>query len=131
MLKAVAARCFQTGYAIFPGTAFAVAPLMDAARGTESGLGLSTVALSKLPCRGRATHGMIRAGGPLDGSVPGHRERILPSRKRGYYRESTAKTPRSQDRGAQRIVCGGLEPGAPDACHYTRDHYASFYYIIE
>lgn len=134
MLKAVAARCLQTGFAIFLGTACAVAPPMASARGAEPPAGLSTIALSELPPQGQMTHGLIRAGGPFpyakDGSVFGNRERILPSRKRGYYREYTVKTPRSQDRGAQRIVCGG-QPRTPDACYYTRDHYASFYYIIE
>lgn len=108
---------------------------MASARGAESPAGLSTVALSELPPQGRVTHGLIRAGGPFpyakDGSVFGNRERILPSRQRGYYREYTVRTPRSQDRGAQRIVCGGPEPRRPDACYYTRDHYASFYYITE
>ncbi|MEG1770513.1 MAG: ribonuclease domain-containing protein [Comamonas sp.] len=116
------------------GTACAVAPLMASARGAEPSPDLSTIALSDLPPQGRATHGLIRAGGPFpyakDGSVFGNRERILPSRKRGYYREYTVSTPRSQDRGARRIVCGG-QPRTPDACYYTRDHYASFYYIIE
>lgn len=134
MLKAVAARCLQTGFAIVLGTACAVAPLMASARGAEPSPDLSTIALSELPPQGRTTHGLIRAGGPFphakDGSVFGNRERILPSRKRGYYREYTVNTPRSRDRGARRIVCGG-EPRTPDACYYTRDHYASFYYIIE
>lgn len=134
MLKAVAARCLQTGFAIVLGTACAVAPLMASARGAESSPDLSTIALSELPPQARVTHGLIRAGGPFpyakDGSVFGNRERILPSRKRGYYREYTVKTPRSQDRGARRIVCGG-QAQTPDACYYTRDHYASFYYIIE
>lgn len=134
MLKAVAARCLQTGFAIVLGTACAVAPLMASARGAEPSPDLSTIALSELPPQGRETHGLIRAGGPFphakDGSVFGNRERILPSRKRGYYREYTVNTPRSRDRGARRIVCGG-QPRTPDACYYTRDHYASFYYIIE
>lgn len=135
MLKAVAARCLQTGFAIVLGTACAALPLMASARGAQLPSDLSTVALSELSPQGRVTHGLIRAGGPFpyakDGSVFGNRERILPSRKRGYYREYTVKTPRSQDRGAQRIVCGGPEPRTPDACYYTRDHYASFYYITE
>ncbi len=109
--------------------------MLASARGADAAAGLSPITLSDLPLQGRETHGLIRAGGPFpfakDGSVFGNRERILPGRKRGYYREYTVKTPRSQDRGAQRIVCGGAEPRTPDACYYTRDHYASFYYIIE
>lgn len=135
MLKAVAARFLQTGFAIVLGTACAVTPILASARGAEPPPDLSTIALSDLPPQGRKTYGLIREGGPFpyakDGTVFGNRERILPSRKRGYYREYTVKTPRSRDRGAQRIVCGGLEPQTPQACYYTRDHYASFQYIIE
>ncbi|MCT9811532.1 ribonuclease N [Acidovorax sp. Be4] len=135
MLKAVVARFLQTGFAIVLGTACAVTPLAASARGAQTSPELSSIALSELPPQGRRTYGLIRQGGPFpyakDGSVFGNRERILPSRKRGYYREYTVETPRSRDRGAQRIVCGGLEPQIPQACYYTRDHYASFHYIIE
>ena len=134
MLKAVAARCLQTGFAIVLGTACAVAPLMASARGAEPSPDLSTIALSELPPQGRATHGLIRAGGPFphakDGSVFGNRERILPSRKRGYYREYTVETAGQSHRGARRIVCGG-QPRSPDGCYYTSDHYASFRKIVE
>ena len=135
MLKAVATRFLQTGFAIVLGTACTVAPLMASARGAESPPCLSTIALSELPLQGRITYGLIREGGPFpyakDGSIFGNRERLLPSRKRGYYQEYTVKTSRSRDRGPQRIVCGGLQPRTPDACYYTRDHYASFHYIID
>ena len=104
---------------------------MAAPRGAESAARLPADSLAELPCPGRVTHGSIRTDGPWNGSVFGHRKRILPSRKPGYHREYTVKTPLSEDRGAQRIVCGGFEPRVPDACHYTRDHYASFYYINE
>jgi len=103
---------------------------MDAVRGAGSAA-LPAAALSELPRQGRVTHGSIRTAGFRDGSVLGPCKRILPSRQRGDHREYTVKTPLSEDRGAQRIVCGGLEPRVPDACHYTRDHYASFYYINE
>jgi ribonuclease T1 len=56
----------------------------------------------------------------------GNRERLLPRRDRGYYREYTVPTPGSRDRGARRIVCGGVAPVEPEACYYTEDHYASF-----
>ena len=36
----------------------------------------------------------------------GNRERLLPKRSRGYYREYTVKTPGAKDRGARRIVAG-------------------------
>lgn len=135
MLKAVAARFLQTGFAIVLGTACTVAPLVASARGVVPPPELSTIALSELPPQGRKTHGLIREGGPFpyakDGSIFGNRERLLPRQKRGHYREYTVKTPRSRDRGARRIVCGGLQPRTPQACYYTSDHYASFYYIIE
>ena len=135
MLKAVAARCFQTGYAIFPGTAFAVAPSMASAREAGPALELSTAALSQLPHQGCATHGSIRASGPLpfarDARVLGNRKRIVPSRNRGDHREHAVETLLSQDHGIQRIVCAGSEPRVSDAGYYTRDHYASFYYINE
>lgn len=93
-----------------------------------------TVAVAALPPQGRETYRLIHEGGPFpsgkDGTVFGNRERLLPSRQRGYYREYTVKTPGSRDRGARRIVCGG-PARAPDACYYTSDHYASFSRIVE
>ena len=90
----------------------------------------TTVALSELPAEARSTHELIRAGGPFpyskDGTVFGNRERLLPGRKRGDYREYTVPTPQSSDRGARRIVCAGAVPSVPEACYYTDDHYASF-----
>ena len=90
---------------------------------------LAVIAKSELPPQGRETYEKIQQGGPFayekDGVVFGNRERILPSQKRGYYREYTVKTPGSRDRGARRIVCGG-KPTTPDACYYTADHYSSF-----
>lgn len=78
---------------------------------------------------------LIYQGGPFkydkDGSVFGNRERILPAKNRGYYREYTVKTPGERSRGARRIVCGGFIPTTPDACYYTDDHYASFRRIVQ
>ena len=94
-----------------------------------------TVALAELPREAQATEAAIRAGGPFvyskDGSVFGNRERHLPAEARGYYREYTVKTPGARDRGARRIVCGGRQPDAPEACYYTGDHYASFRRIVQ
>lgn len=91
---------------------------------------LDTVALSALPVEAQKTQRLIHAGGPFpyskDGVVFGNRERLLPRRERGFYREYTVPTPGSRDRGARRIVCGGQRPKAPEACYYTADHYASF-----
>ena len=90
----------------------------------------AAVALSSLPSQAQSTHRLILAGGPFpyskDGTVFGNRERHLPAKARGYYREYTVKTPGSRDRGARRIVCGGQPPTEPETCFYTDDHYASF-----
>ena len=78
-------------------------------------------------------HRRIHEGGPFrygkDGSVFGNRERQLPRRPRGFYREYTVPTPGERDRGARRIVCGGKEVRQPETCFYTRDHYATFQQI--
>jgi ribonuclease T1 len=99
----------------------------------ESGA-LAQVSLASLPAQAQTTHQLILAGGPFpypkDGTVFGNRERILPAKPRGYYREYTVKTPGSRDRGARRIVCGGKPPTQPDTCFYTDDHYASFKRIV-
>ena len=103
------------------------------ARGSMDNLG--TVALSALPAEAHNTHRLIHAGGPFpyakDGVVFGNRERQLPRRQRGFYREYTVPTPGSRDRGARRIVCGGPRPSLPEACFYTADHYASFKLIAQ
>ena len=94
----------------------------------------AVVSVAELPRQGRETYELIRQGGPFpydkDGSVFGNRERLLPSERRGFYREYTVATPGSRDRGARRIVCGGPQR-APHACYYTADHYASFRKIVE
>ncbi len=94
----------------------------------------AVVALATLPVQAQNTHKLILAGGPFpydkDGTVFGNRERQLPAQSRGYYREYTVKTPKSKNRGARRIVCGGKAPTQPDACFYTDDHYASFRRIV-
>jgi ribonuclease T1 len=96
---------------------------------------VASVALAQLPPQAHETYALIRRGGPFpfdkDGAVFGNRERLLPLFKRGYYREYTVKTPRSRDRGARRIICGGWRPVSPEVCYYTGNHYASFRQIIE
>jgi guanyl-specific ribonuclease Sa len=80
-----------------------------------------------LPPEAHDTLALIAAGGPFphrqDGSTFGNRERLLPARERGWYREYTVRTPGSRDRGARRIVTGG-DP--PSEYWYTDDHYRSF-----
>jgi ribonuclease T1 len=91
------------------------------------------VALASLPKEAQQTQRLIRAGGPFpfakDGTVFGNRERLLPRRVRGFYREYTVPTPGARNRGARRIICGGRQPTEPEACFYTADHYASFQQI--
>jgi ribonuclease T1 len=93
------------------------------------------VALSTLPSEAQQTHRLIHAGGPFrsskDGTIFGNRERLLPRRERGYYREYTVPTPGARNRGARRIVCGGTPPTRPEACYYTDDHYGSFKLIAQ
>lgn len=80
-----------------------------------------------LPAEARDTIALIHRGGPYphrqDGNVFGNREKRLPQRARGYYREYTVDTPGLKHRGARRIVTGG-DP--PEAWYYTDDHYDSF-----
>lgn len=96
---------------------------------------VATVTQAQLPVQGRDVLALIYQGGPFrydkDGTVFGNRERLLPSKNRGYYREYTVKTPSERTRGARRIICGGVKPTAPDACYYTDDHYASFRKIVQ
>jgi ribonuclease T1 len=93
----------------------------------------STISIAELPAQGSQTYALIARGGPFpyekDGTVFGNRERLLPIKGRGYYREYTVSTPGLRHRGTRRIVCGG-QPRTPDACYYTADHYASFRRIV-
>lgn len=80
-----------------------------------------------LPAEAHRTLDLIARNGPFpnpqDGSVFGNRERQLPQRSRGYYREYTVATPGLRHRGARRLVVGG-DP--PEVYYYTDDHYRSF-----
>ena len=99
------------------------------AKGPTAADPTAPIALADLPVQGVQVHALVMQGGPFaydkDGSVFGNRERLLPSQKRGYYREYTVPTPGASNRGARRLVCGG-PPKTPDVCFYTADHYASF-----
>lgn len=80
-----------------------------------------------LPPEALDTLALIESNGPFpyrkDGTVFQNRERRLPDKPRGYYREYTVETPGSDDRGARRIVAGG---NPPQTFCYTDDHYRSF-----
>ena len=134
MLKVVANRAYKAFVACALGAAVVLAPALSSARQSSNISESPFVALAELPSQGRATYALIHEGGPFpydkDGSVFGNRERLLPQKKRGYYREYTVRTPGVRHRGARRIVCGGALR-TPDACYYTSDHYASFREIRE
>jgi ribonuclease T1 len=101
----------------------------------DGSVNAASVALASLPAEAQRTQQLILRGGPFpyrkDGSTFGNRERQLPAKPRGFYKEYTVKTPGSSDRGARRIVCGGPRPAQPEACFYTADHYASFRRIVQ
>ncbi len=90
---------------------------------------LPTVSLADLTDEALDTLRLIQEGGPYpyrqDDAVFGNRERLLPARASGYYREYTVETPGSPDRGARRIVVG-----ANGDRYYTSDHYDSFREIV-
>lgn len=71
------------------------------------------------------TLALIERGGPFlhrqDGSVFSNRERVLPDKPQGFYREYTVETPGADTRGARRIV-----QGSDGETYYTNDHYRSF-----
>jgi ribonuclease T1 len=93
-----------------------------------------TITMAQLPREAVTTLNLIAAGGPYpyekDGIVFGNRERLLPPHRRGFYHEYTVPTPRSRNRGARRIVCGGPLQRT-DNCYYSDDHYTSFNRIVE
>jgi ribonuclease T1 len=102
---------------------------------TTTGPETASVSMASLPEPAQQTYRRVLSAGPFadakDGTVFGNRERLLPGKGRGYYREYTVQTPGSADRGARRIVCGGERPAEPEACYYTADHYASFRRIVQ
>ena len=91
--------------------------------------GLLTIRRAALPPEALTTLDRIAAGGPFpyrqDGITYRNLEGILPNRPTGYYREYTVETPGSPDRGAKRIVTGGV-----GEWYWTADHYASFQRIL-
>src|SRR5919201_6792903 len=84
-----------------------------------------SVRVEDLPPDALRTLALIDAGGPFpyarDGAVFANRERRLPPRERGYYREYTVKTPAIPDRGPRRIIAG-----RDGDYYYTDDHYRTF-----
>lgn len=84
----------------------------------------------QLPKEALETVALIRNGGPFpyerDGVVFGNREKLLPARERGWYREYTVRTPGARTRGARRIVAG-----RDGTLYYSDDHYRGFKRILE
>ena len=93
------------------------------------------MALAELPPEAQQTEKLIRAGGPFpyskDGTVFGNRERMLPRRERGYYREYTVPTPGSRTGALAASCAAARRPANPEVCYYTDDHYASFRRIAQ
>ena len=104
---------------------FAFALLSFVAFGLSGG-----IEKAQLPREALETIALIKRGGPFpnsrDGVVFGNREKLLPARERGWYREYTVRTPGAKDRGARRIVAG-----RDGTLYYTDDHYRSFRRILE
>jgi ribonuclease T1 len=98
---------------------------------TKESVSLATVTLSELPKQGQQVYALISQGGPFaydkDGVVFGNREQQLPKHKRGYYREYTVKTSGVRNRGAKRIVCGGLQVQSPDVCYCKKAIRSTFF----
>jgi len=96
----------------------------------SSAFAFSEIRAVDLPPEARATIGLIRKGGPFayprDGVTFSNREKLLPARERGWYREFTVKTPGEPTRGARRIV-----EGRDGRLYYSDDHYRSFKRILE
>ena len=129
---ALAARVFLALFALIAnGPSFAFDwPFRGGLRGEAT--------VASLPPEARETLARIRNGGPYpfrrDGVIFQNRERHLPERPRGYYREFTVDTPGSRDRGARRIVAGAGSTGSIQTSgeyYYTDDHYRSFRRIRE
>jgi len=56
-----------------------------------------------------------------DGSVFGNRERLLPEKKKNWYREYVVPTPGEKGPGPQRVIFG-----RDGEAFYTSDHYRTF-----
>jgi ribonuclease T1 len=135
MKVAFKSRVWHGWISAFVGVTLIACTFLVQSRAVTESATSPTVLVADLPREGQTTYQLIRQGGPFpyekDGVVFGNRERQLPRQARGFYREYTVKTPGSRDRGARRIVCGGLELRNPQACYYTQDHYASFREIVD
>lgn len=116
------------GVATAPESA-APAPDRDGSVLGSGDSGLPVVGFAALPPEARSTLVLIQRGGPFpysrDGATFGNRERLLPLKPRGYYREYTVPTPGETDRGPRRLVVG-----SSGERYYTSDHYRSFRKVV-
>ena len=109
---------------------FVLACLLVAAGGVHArDPGSADISVNDLPPQAQVVLALIRSNGQFpfarDGIVFGNRERALPDKPRGYYREYTVETPGVRGRGGRRIVCGG-DRGSAQTCYYSADHYRTF-----
>lgn len=112
-----------------PNAAPTVAPAKDAAAGLRTRVSAKVRSYGKVVYEGpvdlTATIARIRAGQEHphrnDGSVFKNRERRLPKKPRGYYREYVHPTRGRAGPGPQRIV-----RGRGGEWYYTPDHYETF-----
>lgn len=89
-----------------------------------------TIKATELPKEAQNVILLVKKGGPFpypkDGTFFNNRERRLPQKHKGYYREYTVPTPGIGHRGARRVIAG--EAGE---LYYTDDHYNTFKLILE
>ena len=128
----------DSGRAVAVSLCLVLALVTGPALARENANATGQIAAADLPQEGRDTLALIKRGGPFrhrqDDSVFGNREKRLPARARGYYREYTVPTPGARDRGARRIVAGsgaGGDVRTSGEYYYTDDHYNSFRRIKE
>jgi guanyl-specific ribonuclease Sa len=76
------------------------------------------------PTLRRIAAGQRLARFPHDGAVFSNRERALPIRPPGFWREYVHPTPGARGPGPQRVIVG-----RDGSVYYTPDHYATFYPI--
>ncbi|MGH3865814.1 MAG: ribonuclease domain-containing protein [Pseudonocardiaceae bacterium] len=105
--------------------ALSTPPVGDRPSVVASAAGMPVRALSQLPPQAVQMWQLIHHGGPFryrqDGTVFGNRQRRLPPRQSGFYREYTVAIPGEHDRGPCRLITGGAAE-----LYYTGDHYVSF-----
>ncbi len=114
-------------------TAATSSPRTSAAASAGPATGSGLAACRSVPGQVHEAVEAVRADGPYlrprdDGGIFGNRERLLPAKPSGYYREYTVRAPGERFPGPRRLITGGqTRPGAePEIWFYTADHYESF-----